>query len=88
MGRILQRVVGYGLLLLLLGLAWTTHGSLPPGPLRNGAIAALAAAQVAVVAFAFMDLGRSPLLVRIAAAGILCWLAVLFGFTAIDYLHR
>lgn len=88
MGALASRTLAFAALLALSAAILLSHAVLPLGPLRIGLIYAIATLQVAIVAFGFMRLADGPTLVRIAAAGTGVWLAILFGFMAIDYLHR
>lgn len=88
MGELAMRGAVAALLLLLLGLMLAIHGFVQPGAVRSAAIYLGAALQVLLVVFGFMRLGQSPLLARLAACGIALWLAIFFGLTLLDYLHR
>lgn len=88
MGELAIRTVTLALLLVLLCAIVALHFLVPPGSFRIAAVYLFAMAQVGLVLFGFMRLGSEPLLARLAAAGIAFWLAVFFGFTLLDYLHR
>lgn len=88
MGAIGSRVVAFAAVLALFAAILLTHAMLPLGTLRLGLTYALAALQVAVVVLGFMRLADAPTLARVAAIGTGAWLAILFGFMALDYLHR
>lgn len=88
MGAIASRALALFTLLALFAAILTVHAALPLGTLRTALIYGLAALQVAVVALGFMRLASASTLDRIAALGTGVWLAILFGFMALDYLHR
>ncbi len=75
-----------GLLLLLGASVWLT--GLELDNVRIAIHFALAAAQMMLVFFVFMQLRTSPPLIRIMAFGTVLWLLMMFGFTLLDYLHR
>lgn len=75
-----RHLVTFATLLALLALTtWTAFLDL--GAAKPAAALAIAAAKAACVAFGFMALGRSCLLVRLTAAGALLWLGILLGLT-------
>lgn len=84
--------------IIMLGLAWvgllalgggeylvsTVHMPLADRPV----ILVLAVAMLVVVAFAFMNLARAPLIVKGFAVAAMFWLIVLFGLGTMDALTR
>ncbi|MGF1553547.1 MAG: cytochrome C oxidase subunit IV family protein [Paracoccaceae bacterium] len=58
------------------------------GPWRVGLHYAIAAAQAVLIGAVFMDIPRATPLVRIIALSPLAYLAIMFGFMAIDYATR
>lgn len=72
-----------GLLALTVGLAYV-----PMGRMNLVAGLAVSAVKTALVVTVFMNLFRSSVLARVAAAAGLFWLAILFSLSATDYLTR
>lgn len=82
-----QRILAYVGLLGLLGVSLLAT-QLALGPGRIALHVLIAAAQSFLVAAVFMQLRESSPLVRVFAYASLLWLLILFGFMALDYVHR
>jgi cytochrome c oxidase subunit 4 len=88
MTRTVRRLVlAWATLLVLLALQ-VGGAFLPLGDFAMPAALLLALMMTAVVAFAFMEVGRGPVLVLVFAGAGLFWLVVLFSLGGADYLTR
>lgn len=82
-----RRIVVYLALLALLGVSLAAT-ALEPGTVRTALHLLAAAMQTTLIVAVFMQLRGASALVRVFALGSLLWLLILFGFMAVDYLHR
>lgn len=81
------RLIAYGTLLVLLAASVLATG-LPLGPWRIALHFTLALVQAGVILSVYAGLRVAPPLVRFMAVGSVLWLAMMFGFTLLDYAHR
>lgn len=82
-----HRILAYVTALALL-VASVAATRLPLSDVRIGIHLGSALLQAALLLTVFMQLQTASPLVRILALGAILWLAVMFGFFALDYLNR
>lgn len=88
MSAISMRLLVYAVLLALLGVSVATSLAFGLGAVRIATHLIIALVQATLVYVIFMQLHAAAPTVKLIAVGVILWIAIMFGFSLLDYGHR